>query len=145
MLVSTCVSCIPSTAWWKSNTRCALSEILSRASQLLRPLAMFFSSSSKNPGRWMTTPLPIRDSHSSQMIPQGRMWKSYALSPTTINIQLQSLWYPIYCLTYDGVPRVVAALAPGDHLGLLGQEVHQLPLALVTPLKICGQDSKNIW
>ena len=35
---------------------------------------------------------------------------------------------------HDGVPGVVAALVADDHLHLLGQEVGELALALITPL-----------
>lgn len=52
------VSCKPSTCWWKSNTKCARSEMYSRSSQSDRPFFSFFSNSSKRPGKWMTTPLP---------------------------------------------------------------------------------------
>ena len=34
----------------------------------------------------------------------------------------------------DGVSGVVAPLAPGHDLGVLGQQVHQLALAFVAPL-----------
>ncbi len=36
---------------------------------------------------------------------------------------------------HEGVPRVVAALVPDDHRHLLGDEVGELPLAFVTPLR----------
>ena len=48
----------PFVTWCRSKTRCALSEILSRSFQSVKPFFSFFSISSKRPGKWMTTPLP---------------------------------------------------------------------------------------
>ena len=45
--------------WWKSKTICALSEILSLSCHPVKPLASFFSNSSKRLGTWTTTPLPV--------------------------------------------------------------------------------------
>ena len=57
--------------------------MISRFFHSLRPLSSFFLISSKSCGKWMTTPLPRIERAFSLMIPLGRRWKSYSISPTT--------------------------------------------------------------
>lgn len=74
-------SCRPSTCWWKSNTKWALSDMINLSCQFLRPFFSFFSSSSNKPGKCITTPFPA-------MKKKIRSWSRFRIQITFLYIIL---------------------------------------------------------
>lgn len=63
----------PSTCWWKSNTKWALSDTIKRFCQSWRPFASFFDNSSKSPGKCITTPLPEKGRKNNWSVPYNKL------------------------------------------------------------------------
>ena len=103
--------------------RCALAEI--RRPLTSTPRARSASSSSISTRGSITTPLPITQRLPGYRIPDGIRWSFHS-----------SL------AAHDRVAGVVAALEAHDRVGLLGEQVGDLALALVAPL---GADYHDPW